>query len=85
MRWGLRTKILASTGLIIFCVLGISTLVHIQYSKHDYLEALKWQSESLAQGISTDIVKWGGRKAALKGSAFPFSHSGSVAVTEAVP
>jgi len=41
MRWGLRAKILVSTGLIVFCVLGVSTLVHIRSSKRDYLEAVE--------------------------------------------
>jgi len=72
---GLRAKILVSTGLIILGVLGVSTLVHIRSSKRDYLEALEWRSESLAQSISVDIAKWSGTqtrnvKTALKGSAF---------------
>lgn len=75
MRWGLREKFLVSTGLIIFCVLGISTLVQIQYSKREYIEAVEWRSESLAQGLSTEILKWVGTQnqniaRALKGSAF---------------
>ncbi len=75
MRWGLRAKILVSTGLIIFCVLGTSTIVQIQYSKRDYLEAVEWRSDALTQSIVAEIIKWGGTqpqsiKAALKGSAF---------------
>lgn len=51
----LRTKILLSVGLIIFVVLGTSTLVHIQDLKQDYLEAIEWRSEALAQGILSQI------------------------------
>lgn len=47
----LRTKILLSVGVIIFVVLGASTLVHIRDLEQDYLEAIEWRSEALAQGI----------------------------------
>jgi hypothetical protein len=50
MKARLRTKILFSVGLIIFVVLGTSTLLHIRKLKKDYLEALEWRSE--AMGIS---------------------------------
>lgn len=53
----LRTKILLSIGLIIFVVLGTSTLIHIQDLRRDYLEAIEWRSEALAQSISSDILK----------------------------
>jgi methyl-accepting chemotaxis protein len=51
IKLSLRTKILLSVGLIIFVVLGTSTVVHIQDLKQNYLEALEWRSEALAQGI----------------------------------
>jgi methyl-accepting chemotaxis protein len=53
----LRTKILLSVGLIIFVMLGTSTLVHIRDLQHDYLEALTWRSEALAQDIINAIVE----------------------------
>ena len=53
----LRTKILCSVGVIIFVVLGTSTLIHIQDLKQDYLEALTWRSEALAQDIINEITK----------------------------
>jgi methyl-accepting chemotaxis protein len=52
----LRTKVLLSVSFIIFAVLGTSTVVHIQDLKRDYLEALEWRSEALAQDILRDIV-----------------------------
>ena len=55
MKLRLRTKILLSVGLIIFFVLGTSTLVHINNMKHNYLEAIGWRSEALAQGMLSDI------------------------------
>ncbi len=55
-KWSLRTKILLSVGLIIFVVLGTSTLVHIQELKQDYFEALTWRSEALAQDIINEIT-----------------------------
>ena len=51
MKWNLRVKILFSVGVIIFVVLGTSTLVHIYGVQQDYLEALEWRSEALAQGL----------------------------------
>jgi methyl-accepting chemotaxis protein len=75
MKLNLRAKILLSAGLIILIVLGTSTIVHIYDLKRNYLEALEWRSEALFQGISADIVKWGGGQTknidgVLKGSAF---------------
>lgn len=52
----LRTKILCSVGVIIFVVLGTSTLIHIHDLKQDYLEALTWRSEALAQDIINEIT-----------------------------
>ncbi|GAK60693.1 PAS modulated sigma54 specific transcriptional regulator, Fis family [Candidatus Vecturithrix granuli] len=51
MKWNLRVKILFSAGVIIFVVLGTSTLIHIYGVQQDYLEALEWRSEALAQGL----------------------------------
>ena len=56
----LRAKVLLSVGLIIFLVLGSSTIVHIQDLRRDYLEALTWRSESLAQDIINKIVEMEG-------------------------
>ncbi|GAK58327.1 putative signal transduction histidine kinase [Candidatus Vecturithrix granuli] len=53
----LRTKILLSVGVIIFVVLGTSTLIHIHDLRQDYLEALTWRSEALAQDIINEITK----------------------------
>lgn len=55
MKFSLRTKILFSVGVIIFIVLGTSTFVHIQNLKDDYLEALTWRSEALAQDLVEGI------------------------------
>ncbi|PID58250.1 hypothetical protein CSB45_04060 [candidate division KSB3 bacterium] len=51
LKWSLRVKILCSAGLIIFVVLGTSTLVHISRVRQGYLEALEWRSQALAQGL----------------------------------
>jgi len=47
----LQTKLLASVGIIIFLVLGISTSLHIQSLKQNYLGALELRSEALARGM----------------------------------
>ena len=57
MTLSLRTKIVVSVGFIIIVVLGIITIVHVQNLKHDYLEALEWRSEALAQGIYTKVAE----------------------------
>ncbi len=49
--WNLRVKILFSVGVIILIVLGTSTFVHISGVQQDYLEALEWRSQALAQGL----------------------------------
>ncbi len=51
IKWSLRVKILCSVGVIIFVVLGTSTVVHIYGVQQDYLEALEWRSEALTQGL----------------------------------
>ena len=51
LKWSLRVKILLSVGVIISVVLGTSTLVHIRGVQQDYLEALEWRSQALAQGL----------------------------------
>ena len=38
-------------------VLGTSTLIHIQTMRQDYLEAISWSSEALAQSMLNDLVK----------------------------
>lgn len=52
----LRTKILLFVGLIIFVVLGTSTMIHIRDVTRDYLEALTWRSEALAQDMINEIT-----------------------------
>lgn len=54
--WSLRSKMIASVGLIIFVVLGTSTLIHIQFLRRNYLQSIEWRSEALAQGIVNEIV-----------------------------
>lgn len=52
----LRSRLLISVGFIIFVVLGISTLMHINDLKHDYLMALEARSEAMVQGLMNDIM-----------------------------
>lgn len=47
----LRGKALLSVGFIIVVVLVTSTLVHIQAMKQDYLEAIEWRAQALAQTL----------------------------------
>ena len=54
----LRTKILLLVGVILFLSLGLSTMIHIRDLKQNYLEALEWRAEALAQTIATNILKW---------------------------
>lgn len=51
LNWSLRAKLLLSVGVIIFVVLGTSTVVHIYDVQQDYLQALEWRSEALAQSL----------------------------------
>lgn len=51
----LRIKLLLSVGVIIFIVLGTSSFLHIQDLQRDYLEALEWRAEALAQSIVNAI------------------------------
>lgn len=67
MKSSLRTKILLSVGLIIFVVLGTSTLVHIQDLKRNYLEALDWRAEALAQNTVREIVELLRYKTSIQG------------------
>ncbi len=53
----LRTKTSVSVGLIIFVVLGTSTVVHIYNLRQDYLDALNLRFEALAQSIVGNILK----------------------------
>ncbi|GAK61006.1 methyl-accepting chemotaxis protein signaling domain protein [Candidatus Vecturithrix granuli] len=56
MKWGLRTKLLFSVGCFIFFTLAASTGIHIYTLKRDYLEAITWRSEALAQNIIISIT-----------------------------
>ena len=40
MRSSLQTKLLVAAGIMIFAVLGTSTLIHIHSLRQDYLEAI---------------------------------------------
>lgn len=51
VRWSLRVKMLVSIGVVVFIVLGTSTSVHIRGVQQDYLEALEWRSQALAQSL----------------------------------
>ena len=52
----LRTKMLFSVGITIFVVLGTSTIIYIQGLKRNYLEAVEWRSERLAQIILKNLM-----------------------------
>ena len=56
-RRSLRVKILVSVGLIVLVALGSSTLIHLQNTRTDSLEAMNLRSEALAQGIVNDILE----------------------------
>ncbi len=62
----LRTKILLSVGVIILIVLGTSTIFHIQSLKRNYLEALKWRSEALAQVLVPKVIELYGYETELQ-------------------
>jgi len=51
----LKIKILFSIGLTIFLTLGTSTVTHVQDLKKNYLEAIEWRSDTLAQSLGSDI------------------------------
>ena len=51
MTLSLRAKALLSVGFIIVIVLVTSTLVHIQALKQNYLEAIEWRAQALAQTL----------------------------------
>ena len=51
----LRTKLLVSVSVIILIVLGTSSFLHIHDLQRDYLEALEWRAEALAQSIVNEI------------------------------
>lgn len=52
----LRLKVLLSVCLILFVVLGISTIVQIQFLRQDYFKSIEWRSEALAQSIVNEII-----------------------------
>ncbi len=55
MKWGLRAKLLLSVGCLIFLTLLTSTGIQIYALKRDYLEAVSWRSEALAQDMLNDL------------------------------
>lgn len=56
MRWRLRTKILLSVGLIIFLILGATTIVHVQHLRQDCIEGLNWLSEAPSKYLAREIA-----------------------------
>jgi methyl-accepting chemotaxis protein len=58
MKSSLRTKILVSVGIIVFVMLGTSTLINIRDLKRDYLEAIGWRAEALAQGMLKVVAEY---------------------------
>ena len=67
MKSSLRTKILLPVGLIIFVVLGTSTLIYIQNLRRNYLEAIEWRSEAMAQDTLREIVELLRYKTSIQG------------------
>ncbi len=51
----LRTKILLSVGCIVFIAFGTSTIINIRDLKQEYIQAIEWRSDALAQGIINDV------------------------------
>jgi len=58
-QWSLRAKILLFVGVIIFVVLGSSTLINILVLKQDTLEAMNSRAEALARGLTGNILARG--------------------------
>ncbi len=52
-----RIKLLLSVWLLIFAVLGTSTIVQVTTLRRDYLEAIEWRSEALAQSLIINITQ----------------------------
>lgn len=57
MKVKLRTQILLAVGFIIALVLGINTTNHVKNLEKNYLEALSWHSEALAQDTLREITE----------------------------
>jgi methyl-accepting chemotaxis protein len=57
MKLKLRTKLVLSAGCIFLVVLGMNTVMNIQSVRQDYLEAIEWRSEALAQVIVKDAIE----------------------------
>ena len=54
--WSLRRKIVASVGMIILGVMGVTTFFHIQYVQNEYFQAVEWRSEILVQSLKKEII-----------------------------
>lgn len=52
----LRGIVVCSVGIIISIMLGMNAIVWIRDFKRNYLEAVEWRSEALAQGIINQIT-----------------------------
>jgi len=65
-RFKLRTKMLLSVGTLIVIVLGTSTIFHIRSLKRNYLEALQWRSEALAQILVPKMIELYGYEAEMQ-------------------
>ena len=53
----LRIKLLLSVWLLLFLVLGTSTILNIASLRQDYLEAIEWRAEALAQSLIINILE----------------------------
>lgn len=52
----LRTQAIVSVSVIILLVLGTNTLISVRDFTRNYLEAVQWRSEALAQGILNQVA-----------------------------
>lgn len=54
--WNLRTKLLLSVSAIFIILLGTNSFMNIRNLQRDYLGALEWRSEALAQEIVNKVA-----------------------------
>lgn len=73
IRWNLRNKMLLAVGMVILAVLGTSAYVQLQVMKRDFLEAIEWRSEALAQDIINGILELYGYQEYVEGSLVSLS------------
>jgi sensor histidine kinase regulating citrate/malate metabolism len=58
MHTSIQTKVFFSVGAIIVLVLGTSTLLHVRDIGQEYLQALTWRAEGMAQALLLPIGEW---------------------------